>query len=283
MEKYQKIIIIQIDRMKMLEQKVFGIFLVVMIFCTTIPASSFAEYSTPAKQIELGIVPKDIKCKDNHILVLRTNGSPTCVTEKTAQKLSDRLGWKIIIVQEPTPDVKTSQDKSTTIPETKDTDLKKEEQSVARNIVTGNLVLSYPRLEDTFGATINEVWADRPVKITADITNTGDAVQNFAYIVTVINENNEIIKDGQISAELEPQQTFSGGIMWTPPPPEYSTYTIDIKVSDSITNNTISDSEQLVVTIDNAGGSIKINGEPEKIHATPDAESLYTIEKFFLG
>jgi len=47
---------------------------------------------SPKKQLELGIVPEDIICKEDHVLVLRTNGNPACVSEKTSEKLN---WWEI--------------------------------------------------------------------------------------------------------------------------------------------------------------------------------------------
>jgi hypothetical protein len=58
--------------------------------------SSFAEQSeiipSPRQQLESGILPENIICKENRVLVLRDNGNPACITEKTAEKLS----WEII-------------------------------------------------------------------------------------------------------------------------------------------------------------------------------------------
>ncbi len=57
---------------------------------------SFAQESefitSPKHQLESGIAPEDITCRDNRVLVLRTNGNPACVKETTSEK----LGWKII-------------------------------------------------------------------------------------------------------------------------------------------------------------------------------------------
>ena len=51
-----------------------------------------AEYLSPRKQLASGVAPEDVQCKEDRVLVLRTNGSPACVTEKTAE----RTGWKIL-------------------------------------------------------------------------------------------------------------------------------------------------------------------------------------------
>jgi serpin B len=43
-------------------------------------------------QLESGVAPEEITCRDNRILVLRTNGNFACVKETTSEK----LGWTII-------------------------------------------------------------------------------------------------------------------------------------------------------------------------------------------
>jgi len=54
---------------------------------------SFAEQiPSPRHQLESGIVPENIQCREDRILVLRTNGSPACVKETTANKMN----WDII-------------------------------------------------------------------------------------------------------------------------------------------------------------------------------------------
>jgi len=57
---------------------------------------SFAQESefiaSPKHQLESGIAPEDITCRDNLVLVLRTNGSPVCVKDST----SERFGWEKI-------------------------------------------------------------------------------------------------------------------------------------------------------------------------------------------
>jgi len=46
-------------------------------------------------QLANGIAVENITCKSEHVLVIRNNGEPSCMTEKNAVKLADRLGWKI--------------------------------------------------------------------------------------------------------------------------------------------------------------------------------------------
>jgi len=54
---------------------------------------SFAEQiPSPRHQLESGIAPENIQCREDRILVLRTNGSPACVKETTANKMN----WDII-------------------------------------------------------------------------------------------------------------------------------------------------------------------------------------------
>ena len=61
-------------------------------------SESFAQeleiIASPKHQLESGILPDDIQCRDNRILVLRPNGNPACLTPQTAEKLMER-GWTI--------------------------------------------------------------------------------------------------------------------------------------------------------------------------------------------
>ncbi len=66
------------------------IFAFVLITSVAIPA--YAEYLSPKKQLESGVLPEDIQCKKNKILAIRDNGKMACVSPSTAEK---KL-WNII-------------------------------------------------------------------------------------------------------------------------------------------------------------------------------------------
>lgn len=54
---------------------------------------SFAQNTgpeSPKKQVETGVMPEDILCKNEYVLAIRTNGSPTCTTMNTAEILIQR-------------------------------------------------------------------------------------------------------------------------------------------------------------------------------------------------
>ena len=54
---------------------------------------SFGSFvGSPNYQLESGVAPEDITCRDNLVLVLRTNGDVACVTETTFKK----LGWNVV-------------------------------------------------------------------------------------------------------------------------------------------------------------------------------------------
>lgn len=42
-------------------------------------------------------------CSDSHVLVERTNGKQACLTETTAEKVVERLGWEIIAIEHEEP------------------------------------------------------------------------------------------------------------------------------------------------------------------------------------
>jgi len=62
----------------------FGIvFLVTMSFVITVDA----EIDSPRQQLENGIEPENIQCREGLELVIRTNGAPACVKSETAEKM----------------------------------------------------------------------------------------------------------------------------------------------------------------------------------------------------
>ena len=57
------------------------------------PHTSNSVYVSPLKQIQSGILPKDVKCKQNLILVIKIeNGSPACVKQTSVTRLLAH-GW----------------------------------------------------------------------------------------------------------------------------------------------------------------------------------------------
>ncbi len=63
-----------------------------VIMITSFATPSYSEYMSPTKQLDSGMLPEDIQCRDDRVLVLRTNGNVACVTEKSAE----RMGWELI-------------------------------------------------------------------------------------------------------------------------------------------------------------------------------------------
>ena len=66
------------------------LFSVILISGSIVP--SYSEYISPKKQLDSGVLPEDVICRDDKVLVIRGNGNPACVTEITAEK----TGWEII-------------------------------------------------------------------------------------------------------------------------------------------------------------------------------------------
>ncbi len=72
------------------------IFSLILVSSITIP--SYSDYTSPKKQLESGVLSEDVMCRENRILVIRDNGDPACVSEKTAEK----KGWRILVADGPT-------------------------------------------------------------------------------------------------------------------------------------------------------------------------------------
>jgi len=78
----------------------FGLILAsIMILSIIGLQESFSQtILSPRQQIEDGITPENIQCRDNLVLVLRSNGSPICIKESTVDRLTE-LSWEIIPVK----------------------------------------------------------------------------------------------------------------------------------------------------------------------------------------
>lgn len=70
----------------------FGLLLVGSVYAMQESFATTEPIPSPRQQLTEGISPEDIQCRENRVLVIRDNGNPACVTEKTAEK----RGWKII-------------------------------------------------------------------------------------------------------------------------------------------------------------------------------------------
>ena len=66
--------------------------LLIVLFAGIVSFSHAELYDSPKKQLESGVLSKEIKCNEDRVLVIRDSDSPACVTENTA----DRMNWEII-------------------------------------------------------------------------------------------------------------------------------------------------------------------------------------------
>ncbi len=59
--------------------------------------SAEADLKPPKKQTESGVMPQDVTCQAHHVLAIRTNQEPVCVTPRTAEILAERGIIEMII------------------------------------------------------------------------------------------------------------------------------------------------------------------------------------------
>ncbi len=60
-----------------------------------ISSNAFAQldnFISPLKQVQSGVLPQNVKCNQDLVLIIAENGTPACVRPATEQKLLDR-GW----------------------------------------------------------------------------------------------------------------------------------------------------------------------------------------------
>lgn len=77
--------------------------------------------------------------------------------------------------------------------------------------------ITNPRLVNTSGNTIsNQINVNQQVQISVDIKNNQEKVQEFAYIVQIKNQNDITMSINWVIGSLNPSQTFSPALSWTP-------------------------------------------------------------------
>lgn len=70
---------------------------------------------------------------------------------------------------------------------------------------------------NSFGQKFDEIKSNQVLQIAADITNSNDYKQDFAYMVEITNEKNVLVQPAKwMTGTLNPHQTFNVGLSWTP-------------------------------------------------------------------
>ncbi len=77
-------------------------------------------------------------------------------------------------------------------------------------------------------------FVDEQIMIMADISNSQDTQQNFAYITQVRDNEDIVISLSWLTGSLSPRQSFSPAQSWIPTEP--GTYHIQVYVWESIDN-----------------------------------------------
>jgi len=98
--------------------------------------------------------------------------------------------------------------------------------------------ITNPRLVNSFGTQIsNQINVNQQVQISVDIKNNQEKAQEFAYIVQIKNQDNITMSINWVIGSLNPGQTFSPALSWTPK--VSGEYTAEIFVWDieNIVNN----------------------------------------------
>ena len=75
---------------------------------------------------------------------------------------------------------------------------------------------------------------DKQIQIIADVNNSQDRVQPFAYLVQIQDENDVTISLAWLTGALSPKQTLSPALSWIPE--KSGTYSATIFVWESIDN-----------------------------------------------
>ena len=70
---------------------------------------------------------------------------------------------------------------------------------------------------NSFGQEFDEIKTDQVLQIAADLTNTNEYAQNFAYVVEITDSKNVLAQRAKwMTGTLDSDQTFNVGLSWTP-------------------------------------------------------------------
>ena len=75
---------------------------------------------------------------------------------------------------------------------------------------------------------------DKQVQIVADVTNSQDRIQPFAYLVQIQDKDDVTVSLAWLTGSLSPKQVLSPSLSWMPENP--GTYDVSIFVWESIDN-----------------------------------------------
>ena len=78
------------------------------------------------------------------------------------------------------------------------------------------------------------ISVDNQVQIVADVRNSQEKIQPFAYLVQIQDENDVTVSLAWLTGSLSPKQMLSPALSWIPEYP--GTYTVTIFVWESIDN-----------------------------------------------
>jgi len=87
---------------------------------------------------------------------------------------------------------------------------------------------------ESFAEEEDFISVDKQVQIVADVTNSQEKIQPFAYLVQIRDENDVTISLAWLTGSLFPKQMLSPALSWIPENP--GTYTVTIFVWESIDN-----------------------------------------------
>ncbi len=87
---------------------------------------------------------------------------------------------------------------------------------------------------ESFAEEEDFISVDKQVQIVADVTNSQEKIQPFAYLVQIRDENDVTISLAWLTGSLSPKQMLSPALSWIPENP--GTYTVTIFVWESIDN-----------------------------------------------
>ncbi len=163
----------------------FVIIVLAVMTLSSVSTSYAASIGSPLYQTQSGILIEDIQCKENRVLVIRDNGDPACVSEKSAEKME----WTIIKQTIQTPIVS-------------------QENPIEEKIIIGKTIETKP-VKENIEIEYFEIWNPIPEEQRDSIAEL------FANAAddTIVDYNGEYTYDtqkGRMFIDVDPASGFLG-------------------------------------------------------------------------
>ena len=113
---------------------------------------------------------------------------------------------------------------------------------------SSDITLSPPSTVDASGNQKSDIHVGEVAVFSSTISNHSDGTKRFTYLLSVINQNNEVEAREGLSADIGPNQQFTVAQSWTPK--EFGTYNVQtVLLNGYLISSPLTDTINTQVTV----------------------------------